>query len=63
MSSLQDGVAGLPPQDEDLEDYTTYGIDWEELNDPRCRVQRFVARFSLLTLVRLLFRQAGWLIG
>ena len=28
-----------------------------------CWALRFVARFSLLTLVCLLFRQAGWLIG
>lgn len=30
-SSLTDGVHGLPPQDEELEDYTLYGVDWETM--------------------------------
>ena len=34
-SSLTDGICGLPPQDRDLEDYGSYGIDWEAMDDLR----------------------------
>ena len=35
LSSLKDGVRGLPPQDEHPEGYTLYGVDWEANEDPR----------------------------
>ena len=35
LSSLRDGVRGLPPQDDDPEDYSLYGVDWEAIEDPR----------------------------
>jgi hypothetical protein len=30
-----DGVRGLPPEEEDPEDYASYGVDWEAMEDPR----------------------------
>lgn len=40
-SSLLDGVRGLPPQeDEGPEDYTSYGVDWEAIEDPRLAAYR-----------------------
>jgi hypothetical protein len=35
MSSLTDGVRGLPPQDEEPEDYNLCGVDWEAMEGNR----------------------------
>lgn len=41
VHSLTDGVRGLPPPgNEDPKEYTSYGIDWEAINDPRLRAYR-----------------------
>ena len=30
-----DGVHGLPPEEEDPEEYASYGVDWEAIKDTR----------------------------